>query len=181
MNASHPPPSPPRNAEIATATDNAASDKIGLVTAEGLNHIHSRGVKQVDIGTYNVLLDRKENQKLSDIAGSSLDGSPPTVAPGIYSAHQSLSTMDPTVQPELFPLGSFLYEVETTRRPFDDKNEDEVEALFGLNQCPATSGLVLGEVIRKCWTMTYSNAGEVPVVADIRLIQDRVDDSDTME
>jgi hypothetical protein len=78
---------------------------MGLVTVEGLNHIHSRGVKQVNIGTYNVLLGRKENQKLSDIAGSSLDGSPPTVAPGIYSAHQSLSTMDPTVQPGTFSAG----------------------------------------------------------------------------
>ncbi|KAH6627487.1 kinase-like domain-containing protein [Chaetomium tenue] len=144
-----------------------------LQTAEGLDHIHSHGVKQVDIGTYNVLLDRKENAKVSDFAGSSLDGSAPTVAPSVHSAHPSLSTMEPTVQSELFALGSLLYEVETTHRPFDDKTEEDVEALFGSNQYPTTSELVLVEVIRKCWAMTYSSASEV--VADIKVIQEHVD------
>lgn len=147
-----------------------------LQTAEGLDYIHSRGVKQVDIGTYNVLLDRKDNAKLSDFAGSSLDGSPPTVAPGLHSAHPSLSTMEPTVESELFSLGSLLYEIETTHQPFDDKNEDEVEALFESDEYPTTSGLVLGEVIRKCWMMGYHDAGEM--VADIQLIQGCINDGD---
>ena len=34
-----------------------------LQIAEGLQYIHSRGVKQVDIGTYNVLLDWQDNAK----------------------------------------------------------------------------------------------------------------------
>lgn len=146
-----------------------------LQTVEGLNHIHLCGVKQVDIGTYNVLLDRKENAKLSDFAGSSLDGSASTVAPSVHSAHLSLSTMEPTVQSELFALGSLLYEVETTRRPLDDKTEEDVEALFGSNRYPATNEMMLGEVIRKCWTMTYFSASEV--VADIKRIQEHIDDN----
>lgn len=142
-----------------------------LQTAEGLDYIHSRGVKQVDIGTYNVLLDSQANAKLSDFAGSSLDGSPPTVAPGVRSTHPRLSTTNPTAQSELFALGSLLYEIETTYESFGDKNEEEVEALFNSNRYPPTSELVLGKVIRKCWEMGYHNAGEV--VADIQLIQSR--------
>lgn len=47
----------------------------------------SRGVWQVDIGLTNVLLDWGDDAKLSDFAGSSLDGSEPTVFPSFHSEH----------------------------------------------------------------------------------------------
>ncbi|KAI1505520.1 kinase-like protein [Biscogniauxia marginata] len=143
-----------------------------LQTAEALQHVHSRGVKQVDIGTYNVLLDWNENAKLSDFAGSSLDGSEPTVAPSAHSTHPRLSVTEPSVCSELFAFGSLLYEVETTYEPYHDRNDGELEELFGADQYPDTSSLVLGEVIRKCWMTRYTDANEL--IADIRLIQDRL-------
>jgi serine/threonine protein kinase len=48
---------------------------------QALQHAHSRGVLQVDIGPHNVLLDWNENVKLGDFAGSSIDGSAPSVLP----------------------------------------------------------------------------------------------------
>ena len=156
-----------RNLQQQPATQDAK--RWALQTAEGLYYIHSRGVKQVDIGTYNVLLDGEENAKLSNFVRFSLDGSRPTIAPSVHATHPRLSIVEPTVQSELFALGSLLYEVETTRKPFEEKREDEVEVLFEVDEYPATSGLVLRDGIRKCWTMGYRDVGEV--VIDIEAIQ----------
>ena len=145
-----------------------------LQIAEGLQYIHSRGVKQVDIGTYNVLLDWQDNAKLSDFAGSSLDGSEPTVAPSAHATPPRLSVSNPSVHSELFALGSLLYEMESTYQAFHDKNDGELEELFGSGQFPPTADLLLGDVMRRCWTFAYSDASEV--ITDIQLIQDRVRD-----
>jgi serine/threonine protein kinase len=144
-----------------------------LQTAEALQYIHSRGVKQVDIGIYNVLLDQDDNAKLADFSGSSLDGSEPTVAPSAHATHPRLSTFKPSVNSELFAFGSLLYELETTFQPFHEKQDHEVEALFEANQFPSTTSLVLGEVIAKCWMVSYQDASDV--ITDIQSIQDRIE------
>ncbi|KAL7953128.1 kinase-like domain-containing protein [Trichoderma compactum] len=136
-----------------------------LQTATALEHIHSRGVRQVDIGTHNVLLDWDENAKLSDFAGSSLDGSEPTVAPSAHATHPNLSITEPSVYSELFAFGSLLYEVETTYEPYHDKDDGELEELFGMDKYPDLNDLVLGEMIRKCWENSYAGASEL--IADV--------------
>ncbi|KAL7783272.1 kinase-like domain-containing protein [Trichoderma ceciliae] len=105
-----------------------------LQTAEALRYIHSCGVKQVDIGAHNVLLDWDENAKLSDFAGSSLDGSKPTVAPSALSTHPKLSVTNPSVCSELFAFGSLLYEIETTYEPCHDKIDRESEQCLTLSR-----------------------------------------------
>lgn len=137
-----------------------------LQIAEGLQYIHSRGVRQVDIGPANVLLDWADNAKLSDFAGSSLDGSVPTLFPSLHSEHPRWPSDTPTIQPELFALGSTLYEVETTYQPYYDKTDGEVQDLFARDSYPDTEELVLGPVIRRRWTVQYENMAEV--VMDIR-------------
>ncbi|KAI1410007.1 kinase-like protein [Hypoxylon sp. FL1857] len=143
-----------------------------LQIAEALQHIHSHGVKQVDIGTYNVMLDWEDNAKLSDFAGSSIDGSEPTVAPSAHSTHPRLSITQPSIYSELFAFGSLLYEAETTYQAYHDKNDGELEELFEADQYPETSKLTLGEVIRKCWMTQYADASEL--MMDIQLIQSRL-------
>jgi hypothetical protein len=78
------------------------------------------------------------------------------------------------IHSEVFALGSLLYEMETTYQAFHDKNDGELEELFGAGQFRPTDDLLLGNVIEKCWTVAYSDAGEV--VTDIQLIQGRVRD-----
>ncbi|WEW61354.1 hypothetical protein PRK78_006844 [Emydomyces testavorans] len=45
-----------------------------LQIAEGLDYIHSKGVRQADIGSQNLLLDEKDDLKFADFPGSSIDG-----------------------------------------------------------------------------------------------------------
>ncbi|KAF1951039.1 kinase-like protein [Byssothecium circinans] len=132
-----------------------------LQLTEALSYVHSQGVLQVDIGAHNALLDWDENVKLSDFAGSSIDGSTPTVLPSRKSQNPNLPEDEPSVQSEVFALGSMLYEVETTRQPYHDKSESELEKLFSSGVFPDTRALVLGEIIAGCWKLKYENVREV--------------------
>lgn len=143
--------------------------------AEAFHHIHSRGVLQVDIGTYNVLLDWNEDVNLCDFAGSSLDGSAPMVAPSAHSTHPKISITQPSTRSELFAVGSMLYEIETTYVPYNDKNDGELEELFEADQYPDVGHLTLGKVICKCWKGQYIDAGEVAM--DIAQVQECLQDS----
>ena len=60
----------------------------------------------------------------------------------------------------MFALGSTIYEIETTRQPYYDKTDTEIEKLFIAQDFLDTSALVLGEVITKCWKAEYENVGE---------------------
>jgi serine/threonine protein kinase len=143
--------------------------------AQAFRHVHSCGVLQVDIGTYNVLLDWNEDVKLCDFAGSSLDGSEPTVAPSAHSTHPRISITHPSIRSELFAVGSMLYEMETTYEPYNDKNDGELEELFDADHYPEVGNLTLGEVIIKCWTGQYVDASEI--VMDIGQIEKHLKDS----
>jgi hypothetical protein len=110
---------------------------------------------QVNIGAHNVLLDQYETAKLSDFAGSTLDESKPTVAPSAHSEHSNMPHTKPSIQSELFALGSMLYEIESTNKPYPDKNDEELEVLFKADKYPDTSELMLGKVTTNCWMAKY--------------------------
>jgi len=137
--------------------------------SQALHHAHSRHVFQVDIGPHNVLLDWSENAKLSDFAGASIDGSKPTVLPSPHSEHPDMPGQNPSIQTEMFALGSMLYEIETTRQPYHDKSDEDIEDLFRAGEFPDTSGLILGAVISKLWRMGYEDVGEA--MEDMKRIQ----------
>lgn len=109
------------------------------------------GLLQVEISAGNALLDEHDNVKLSDFAGSSIDGSVPTVFPSVHSQNPNLSFEKPSIQSELFALGSMLDEVETTWRPYHDRPDSEIETLVALGTFPDTSTLILGTIITRCW------------------------------
>ncbi|KFH41421.1 hypothetical protein ACRE_078650 [Hapsidospora chrysogenum ATCC 11550] len=134
-------------------------------------------IRAVDIGTYNVLLDWDEDVKLCDFAGSSLDGSKPTVAPSAHSTHPRISITQPSIRSELFAVGSMLYEMETTCEPYSDKNDGELEELFDADRYPEVGNLALGQVITKCWARQYVNAGEI--VIDLDQIEKHLKDRDS--
>ncbi|KAF2003267.1 kinase-like protein [Amniculicola lignicola CBS 123094] len=138
---------------------------------QALQHVHSRTVLQVDIGPHNMLLDQDENVKLSDFAGSSIDGSTPTVAPSPHSEHPNIPATQPSIQSEIFALGSSLYEMETTQQPYHDKTDKEIEKLFIAGEFPDTRALLLGDVISKCWTVKYKDVGEA--LRDIQRLEEQ--------
>ncbi|KAF2459211.1 kinase-like domain-containing protein [Lineolata rhizophorae] len=91
--------------------------------AEGIAYVHRKGVIQGDIGCHNALLDG-DDIKLCDFAGSSVDGKPPLAGYELRSQRweendQGIS--DALITSEIFALGSTIYEIWTTNRPYHDK------------------------------------------------------------
>ena len=142
-----------------------------LQICKGLEHVHSCNVFQVDISPSNVLLDWEDNAKLSDFARSSIDGCEPLVLPSLHSEHPRWPSSSPTVQSELFALGSTLYGIETTTKPYHDKDDSQVLYLFHKDVFPETEKMVLGQMIQNCWFGRYQSGTEV--VVDIEQVRER--------
>ncbi|KMU81587.1 hypothetical protein DIZ76_010018 [Coccidioides immitis] len=145
-----------------------------IQAAEGIAYIHSKGVLQGDIGCYNMLLDDEDNLKLCDFAGSSIDGSPTTVLHGtrsqlwVESEIPSNDNAPPTIACELFALGSAIHEIWTTRQPYEELEDNEVEKCYKQKQFPIID-LPVSEIIYKCWLEQYTAADEV--VAELQQLQ----------
>ena len=143
-----------------------------LQITDALHYVHSCGILQVDIGAHNALLDWEDNLKLCDFAGSSIDGSTPTVFPSRKSQNPNIPDGEPSVQSEIFALGSMLYEVETTKQPYHDKSDSDVTKLFSRGDFPDVSTLILGNVIARCWKLEYERILEI--MNDVKLIWDKI-------
>ncbi|KAF2691439.1 hypothetical protein K458DRAFT_437910 [Lentithecium fluviatile CBS 122367] len=127
--------------------------------SQALQYAHSRYVFQSEDAT----------GKLSDFAGSSIDGSAPSVLPSPHSEHPNMPKS--SIQSEMFALGSTLYEVDTAQQLYHDKSDKDIHELFRAGDFPDMSALMLGEVISKCWRVEYKDLGEA--VNDITRIQSK--------
>lgn len=95
--------------------------------AEGMDYFHSKGVLQVDIGLHNMFFDWDDNVKYCDFSGSSVDGERPLVAVSPHAQHPDTyirngdaeAAAPPTVQSEIFSLGSAIYEISTTHKAYE--------------------------------------------------------------
>ena len=137
-----------------------------------MQYFHAKGVFQVDVGLRNLLVDWDDNVKYCDFSGSSIDGSRPTVVVSPTAQHPKAVIGSPTVQTELFSLGSAIYEISTTFKAYEGLEEDELQARYARGEYPDTSQLLLGGVILKWWRGCYFDAGEA--AAEIRDIQRRM-------
>ena len=140
--------------------------------AEGMHYFNEKRVYQVDIGLHNMLLDWDENIKYCDFSGSSLDGMEPTAAASARAENPRVPFSSPTVESEIFALGSALYEISTTYKTYEDKEDMEIEELFRRQEYPRVDHLLLGHVILKCWTGENRTASEA--ATEIRRIQRQI-------
>ncbi|PMD50486.1 kinase-like protein [Hyaloscypha bicolor E] len=128
--------------------------------AQGLAYIHRCGVVQVDVGCHNMMLSADGTVKLGDFAGSSLDGSPPTVDYEVRSKLPGINA--PNQLSDIFALGSGIWEMATGQPPYSDKTWREVHGLYKRAKFPRLKRIPeLDRVIRKCWTQGYNSAQEL--------------------
>lgn len=140
--------------------------------AEGMQYFHEKNVFQVDVGLHNMLLDRDDNIKYCDFSGSSIDGERSVAVVSPHAQHPGIKIGSPTIQSELFSLGSALYEISTTRKAYEGMKETELQDRYTKGEYPKTDHLLLGPVILKCWCGKYRNAGET--AAEIRSMQRKI-------
>lgn len=70
-------------------------------------------------------------------------------------------THDSTVESDLFALGSTLFELMTGKAPYDGQPRESIEAFFREGIFPRVEELLLGEIIKGCWTIKFLSAKEV--------------------
>lgn len=133
--------------------------------AEAVEYIHSKQVFHCDISPRNCFITDTYDLELGDFQGTyrALDG---TVYDG-YSWEGAKACMPRPSglvnhHSDLFAVGSALYEIMTGHEPYEhlDSIDDmeKIEALFSSGKFPSTDGILVHNVIQKCWRQSYDSA-----------------------
>ncbi len=107
-----------------------------LQVTEAVSYLHDMGVIHYDLKPRNLLLDDSLHIRVCDFGGSSFRGSAPMVGPSARYALPGQWDCPPTVQVDLFALGSLIYELIKSEPPFYDQPSDQVENIFMHNNFP---------------------------------------------
>jgi hypothetical protein len=131
----------------------------------------------VIVGCHNMMLSADGTVKVGDFAGSSIDGSAPTVD---YEIRSKLPRSgEPDEISDIFALGSAIWEMATGWAPYADKTWREVHGLYKRGRFERLRSMPeLDSIIRKCWMQGYSSAQEV--VYDLEATCDDFDTSSTL-
>lgn len=128
--------------------------------ASAVSFLHSKSIFHCDISCNNVFLDKHLNAMVGDFAGSSIDGEEHCSWYEISHCHPDVAI--PSIQTEIFALGSTLYEIMCHDKPFGGLPEDQVEDAFRRGQFPSMRSLpALKTTIDKCWRQRYESVDEV--------------------
>ncbi|KAE8352427.1 kinase-like protein [Aspergillus coremiiformis] len=134
--------------------------------AEGLRYIHQQNIVHADIGCHNLIVDRLGHIKFIDFGGSGIDGEAALVC---YEWCSYKPGSEPDIKTDIFALGSTLFEIESSKKPYHELEETldfrqlgrRVEHLFTLRQYPSVDMLILGHIIVRCWDGYYGSMDEV--------------------
>lgn len=113
------------------------------------------------VGCHNMLLDSDDNLKLADFAGSSIDNSEVSVDYEVRS--QLPDVRKPTKKSDIFALGSTMYEMATGHPPYEELSYKVIQNKYRKGDFPSDVDNIpeLGNIIRRCWEQSFSNAWDV--------------------
>jgi serine/threonine protein kinase len=130
--------------------------------AEGVQLLHDASVLHCDINPKNFLLDAHLGLKIADFGGSSLNCSKPSACSGKrFSVPDRCWRDPPTVEDDLFALGTTIYFIMACQLPFPGLSEEEVEECYRNHNFPDTSKIVCGQLIKRCWSSEIASAREI--------------------
>lgn len=130
--------------------------------AEAVQLLHASNIIHCDVAPRNFLLDADLSLKIVDFAGSSLDFSPPSACGTARFTMADFSRSNPpTIQEDLFALGSTIYCIMTSRRPYEELTCSEVKDRYKAQDFPDVSTIPCGDIILRCWRSEVASAQEV--------------------
>ncbi|KAH6637112.1 kinase-like domain-containing protein [Chaetomium tenue] len=127
--------------------------------ADALGFVHDSSVIHGDVKLANVLLGAELDAKLTDFAGSSIDGSPLLV--GVAQSHQYPGELVST-KADIFSLGCLIYELMTGTSPYEGRSDKDIKKWYSRGIFPDVKALgPVGSVIAECWQGKYATCREV--------------------
>lgn len=98
--------------------------------------------------------------RIIGFSGSPIDGLPPLC---LESTRYFLPRPQPicSVQTDLFALGSSIYHIMQRVPPFNELDDDEVEARYKRQDFPDLADVVCGGVIAACWRQQMDSAAAI--------------------
>lgn len=126
-----------------------------------LTFVHSKEVLHCDISTRNFLVADDLALLLCDFSGSKIGELQGMVRAETRYEKQYASSTDTSIDSEIFAMGSLLYEILFGSPPYQDVDDDEVEALFKKNSFPCTTHLFLGDIVHDCWVGTFTRSDQI--------------------
>ena len=133
---------------------------------EGVEYIHTMGVRHSDLRLDQWLLDPDMNARLTDFNGSGFDGEPSLGISGSKAVGVEVTSHylprdpcpDNTTTSDLFALGSCLYELLAGERPYHGVNDEAIDALYRNSTFPPVEHLWLGKIIIGFWKTEFASA-----------------------
>lgn len=130
--------------------------------AEGLQLLHSANVIHCDVAPKNFLLDAHLSLRIADFSGSSLDASYPAACGSVRFTEHNFSRRNlPTIQEDLYALGSTIYCIMTSRYPYEELESNEVRDRYKAQEFPDVAEISCGEIILRCWRSEVTSAQEI--------------------
>jgi serine/threonine protein kinase len=127
---------------------------------DAISFLHSKGIMHCDISCNNIFLDSNLDAMVGDFAGSSIDDEQ---CLGWYeTSHSHPDTEDPSEKTEIFALGSTFYEILMGRKPYEGRDDAEIEGAFRRGDFPNLKSLsALNTVISNCWSGQYQTSADL--------------------
>lgn len=130
--------------------------------AEGLQLLHSANVIHCDVAPKNFLLDAHLSLRIADFSGSSLNSSYPAACGSVRFTEPNFSRRNsPTIQEDLYALGSTIYCIMTSRYPYEELESNEVRDRYKAQEFPDVADISCGEIILRCWRSEATSAQEI--------------------
>lgn len=159
---------------FTNTTELAVDQKLRWIreAAEGLRHIHKKGIIHADFGCSNMILI-DDRVKIIDFGGCSIDGSEALAG---YNWYNRRGSTCPNLETDIFAYGCAVFEILTGKPPYHEfegyaERERTVQRLYAQGQFPAVEQMPLCDLILGCWHGTFSSMDDVKQFLDAACIR----------
>jgi len=125
--------------------------------ARGVSFLHRNRIHHGDISCQNMMLDRNDNAKICDFAGSRMGKKEGSARYQVRNQHPGYIGHQPNATTEIFALGSVFFEIVTGRPPYEYLPESSIQQKYAEGDFPLDFIIrpEMQAVIGACWRGEY--------------------------